>query len=195
LLLCGSLSLCPNLGRISCPAYRAPAVLVVDLQRQRRPIPRAILGVVDIHEQLRQARKTARLSQTELSKRSKIPQPNISDYERGKRTPSAATARRLLQAARPSLSKVLAERRQDVVQVIHRHGGKNPRVFGSVARGEDGPDSDIDILVSLKPGVGLLARASLVYDLERIFGEGRVDVVLDSQLRPGSTAFMDARQI
>jgi predicted nucleotidyltransferase len=102
---------------------------------------------------------------------------------------------RLLDTASPAPSRVLAEHRQEVLEVIRRHGAKKPRVFGSVARGEDGPSSDIDILVSMRPGTGLLARAALVYDLERIFGEGRVDVVPDYSLRAGSTAFVDARPI
>jgi predicted nucleotidyltransferase len=102
---------------------------------------------------------------------------------------------RLLDAARPAPSRILTEHHQEVLDVIRRHGGKNPRVFGSVARGEDGPNSDIDILVSMRPGTGLLARAAFVYDLEQIFGEGRVDIVPDYSLRAGSTAFIDARPI
>lgn len=47
---------------------------------------------------------------------------------------------------------------------------KNLRVFGSVARGEDGPDSDLDILADLPPDLGLLGLGRVQADLERIVG-------------------------
>ena len=54
----------------------------------------------------------------------------------------------------------------------------NPRVFGSVARGTDRPDSDIDLLVTFDPDASLIDAAGLMLDLERILGR-RVDVMSD----------------
>ena len=50
------------------------------------------------------------------------------------------------------------------------------RVFGSAARGEAGPDSDIDFLVELEPGRSLFDYAALWHDLEALLGR-KVDVV------------------
>jgi predicted nucleotidyltransferase len=52
----------------------------------------------------------------------------------------------------------------------------NLRVFGSVARGQDGPDSDVDLLADLPPGMGLLSLGRVQADLEDILGT-RVDLV------------------
>jgi len=57
------------------------------------------------------------------------------------------------------------------------------RVFGSTARGEDRPDSDIDLLVHLEPEVGLLGLARLQRDLERVL-DAPVDVIPDDGLKP-----------
>ena len=45
----------------------------------------------------------------------------------------------------------LRQRRNEILHIAERHGARNIRVFGSVARGEDGPDSDLDFLVDLEP--------------------------------------------
>ena len=61
-------------------------------------------------------------------------------------------------------------------------GAEDVRVFGSVARGEDRIESDIDFLVSLKPGRTLMDLARLETRLEQLLGR-RVDVVTESGLR------------
>ena len=55
------------------------------------------------------------------------------------------------------------------------------RIFGSVARGDAGPESDVDILVELEPGRGLLDHAALMLDLSDLLG-CKVDVVSDRAL-------------
>jgi predicted nucleotidyltransferase len=51
----------------------------------------------------------------------------------------------------------LRARREEILEVVYRHGGIPPvRVFGSVARGEAAPGSDVDLLVELEPGRSLL---------------------------------------
>jgi predicted nucleotidyltransferase len=52
----------------------------------------------------------------------------------------------------PTLHDVRAKRRE-IVQILASHGGTNPRVFGSVARGDAVPESDVDLIVDFGPGV------------------------------------------
>lgn len=61
-------------------------------------------------------------------------------------------------------------------------GASNLRVFGSVARGEDGPESDIDLLVDLAPKVSLIGLGQVQDAMESILGR-RVDVVPASGLK------------
>lgn len=77
----------------------------------------------------------------------------------------------------------LEARRSEVLGIAAAHGARNVRVFGSVARGEAGPDSDIDLLVDLDAGRGLLDHAALMLDLEALFGR-KVDVAVERGLRP-----------
>jgi len=67
------------------------------------------------------------------------------------------------------------------------HDVTNLRVFGSVARGEDRPDSDVDLLVDLPPRMGLLGLVRVQADLEAILG-ARVDLVPASDLKPAVRA-------
>jgi hypothetical protein len=77
----------------------------------------------------------------------------------------------------------LRSRRAEILDVARKHGARNVRIFGSVARGDAGPDSDVDILVELEPGRGLLDHAALMLDLTELLG-CKVDVVTDRGLRP-----------
>lgn len=61
-------------------------------------------------------------------------------------------------------------------------GARDVRLFGSVARGEESPSSDVDLLITLEPGRTLLDLARLEADLERVLG-CRVDVVTEAALR------------
>jgi predicted nucleotidyltransferase len=56
------------------------------------------------------------------------------------------------------------------------------RVFGSVARGEDGPDSDVDFLVRFVRGTTLFDQAGLIVELEHLLGRN-VDVVSERGLK------------
>ena len=81
------------------------------------------------------------------------------------------------------LDALLKTHREEILAIARQHGASNVRVFGSVARGESGPDSDIDILVDLEPGRSLLDHAQLQIDLEALLGR-KVDVVTARGLRP-----------
>ena len=69
------------------------------------------------------------------------------------------------------------------MQIAARHGAYNVRVFGSVARGEARPDSDIDFLVNLEAGRSLLDLARLLRELQALLN-CPVDVVTEAGLRP-----------
>ena len=99
-------------------------------------------------------------------------------------TPTAVQLRAAIVRQRPHIAEVLA-----------RYGATNLRMFGSVARGDAGPDSDLDLLVDLLPGRGneLLRVAGLAEELTELLGL-RVDVVAATLLRDkvSSTALADA---
>ena len=82
-----------------------------------------------------------------------------------------------------TVTEFFGSKREEMVRVAARHGAHDLRVFGSVARGNAGPDSDVDLLATLDPGVTLLRHAALVRELEAILGR-KVDVVSDRGLRP-----------
>jgi len=83
----------------------------------------------------------------------------------------------MVQADRtPTLEDLLRARRAEILRIMARRGVRNIRVFGSVARGEAKPDSDIDLLVDLEPGRSALDLSELILDLEEALGR-RVDVV------------------
>jgi predicted nucleotidyltransferase len=66
-------------------------------------------------------------------------------------------------------------RREQVLRLATAHGAHRVRVFGSAARGEAGPDSDIDFLVEFESGRGLLDLVGLIDDLRVLLGRN-VDV-------------------
>ncbi|SMD02974.1 nucleotidyltransferase family protein [Rhizobium sp. RU36D] len=65
-------------------------------------------------------------------------------------------------------SEALEKNREAIREATQRFNAANPRVFGSVARGEDGPDSDLDILVDDLPGSTLFSLGGLQDTLEHI---------------------------
>ena len=73
-------------------------------------------------------------------------------------------------------------RRKEILAIAHRYGAKDVCVFGSVARGEARPDSDIDFLVELEPGRSLFDLGGMLYDLQELLGV-QVDVVTRNGLR------------
>ena len=81
-----------------------------------------------------------------------------------------------------SSAGLLREKRAEILELAAKHGASNVRIFGSVARDEAGPDSDIDVLVDLEPGRTLLDHAGLMLDLEQLLG-CNVDVAVDGGLR------------
>ena len=81
------------------------------------------------------------------------------------------------------IEEVIKEKREDILGIAARHGARNVRVFGSVARAEAGRDSDVDFLIELEPGRTLLDHAALYLELKQLLG-CEVDVVTERGLRP-----------
>ncbi len=126
----------------------------------------------------------------------------ISAYESGRREPALSTLSRLVAAAGQRLTvgleaseapvrglpdtrlgRRLRQHRAALIAAAERHGASNLRVFGSVARGEEGPDSDVDLLVDLAPGTGLFRLATLQRELEEILHVD-VDLAPADSLKP-----------
>jgi uncharacterized protein len=151
---------------------------------------------------IREARRRARLSQTDLARRAGVAQPVISAYEADRREPALRTLVKLIEAtghqlafglipAPPSrlglpdtrLGRRLRRHRRALIETAARRGARNVRVFGSVARGEDTDTSDIDLLVDLDDNVGLVSLVGLHRELAELLG-ANVDVVPAGSLKP-----------
>jgi predicted nucleotidyltransferase len=69
------------------------------------------------------------------------------------------------------------------------------RVFGSVARGEERAGSDVDLLIDLPPGLGLLGFGRLLDELERVLDGLTVDLVPAADLKPEIRARVEREAI
>jgi len=78
---------------------------------------------------------------------------------------------------------LLHEKREDVLEVAERHGVTSIRIFGSVARGDESAESDIDLLITTGPKVSPWFPAGLILDLEQLLGR-HIDIVTESGLNP-----------
>lgn len=151
---------------------------------------------------LGEARSRAGLSQSELARRAGVSQSVISEYEAGGREPALPTLSKLIAATGHRLSidlertdpavrglpntplgRRLRQHRRALLEAVAGAGGRNLRVFGSVARGQEGPCSDIDLLVDLPDKTSLFALFQLEGTLERIL-KVKVDLVIESSLKP-----------
>jgi predicted nucleotidyltransferase len=81
-----------------------------------------------------------------------------------------------------SPNELLQEKREDILRIASKRGASNVRIFGSVARGEADPKSDIDLLVDLEPGRSIFDLGGLLMDLQELLGQN-VDVVTERGLR------------
>jgi len=81
-----------------------------------------------------------------------------------------------------ALKQELQEKRAEILAIAEQHGAFNVRIFGSVARGEEREDSDIDFLVDMEGDRSLLDRIGLIQDLEDLLGR-KVDVATVKGLR------------
>ncbi|WP_347556076.1 nucleotidyltransferase family protein [Robbsia sp. KACC 23696] len=80
---------------------------------------------------------------------------------------------------RPSVA--LNTHRARIRQIVAANKASNPRIFGSVARGDDREGSDIDILVDALPGATLFDLGGIQYELEELLGVG-VDLLTPNDI-------------
>lgn len=140
---------------------------------------------------VRSARERRGLSQRTLADRAQVPQSTVAKIETGKQQPSVAMLERLVGAAGFSLdvrlknarrpSELLAERLDEVRAVLASYPVEQVWVFGSVARGDDRPDSDLDLLVELRDGASFEDYVGLDEDLAAVLG-CPVDVVTTNEV-------------
>ncbi|MCL4498667.1 MAG: nucleotidyltransferase family protein [Chloroflexi bacterium] len=74
------------------------------------------------------------------------------------------------------IAKLLEDNREQILRIAEKHGARNVRVFGSAARNELRPDSDVDFLVEAAPVHSSWFPGGLLADLEQLLGR-KVDVV------------------
>ena len=77
----------------------------------------------------------------------------------------------------------LVSKRDQILKIAAKRGVKRIRLFGSAARRDSGPSSDVDFLVEFEPGRSLLDQGGLLMDLQELLG-CKVDVVSERALRP-----------
>ena len=75
-----------------------------------------------------------------------------------------------------AIDRLLAANREEILRVCAKHGAQHVRVFGSFARGEAGPDSDVDFLVEAGPDHTPWFPGGLLMDLQDLLGR-HVDIV------------------
>lgn len=81
------------------------------------------------------------------------------------------------------IDELIRPKQEQIRRIAERHGARNVRVFGSVVRGEAGPESDVDLLVEAGPSTSAWFPGGLIADLEDVLGR-RVEVVTERGLAP-----------
>jgi uncharacterized protein len=136
---------------------------------------------------LASVRREAGLTQTELAHRAGTSQAMVARYETGAASPTVRTLGRLLRAAGRelklsglpsspagspgSVAALLREHSAEIRAAAEAVGARNVRVFGSVARGEETPESDVDLLVDFPAGErGLFPLLRLAGEIEELVG-------------------------
>jgi uncharacterized protein len=95
-----------------------------------------------------------------------------------------------------TLAETIHDRREDILQLARKHGAGNVALFGSAARGDDGPDSDVDLLIDVTGETSSWFPGGLAADLEELLGR-RVQIVIRRSLNPliRKSVLKDARPL
>jgi predicted nucleotidyltransferase len=83
---------------------------------------------------------------------------------------------------RVDITEEVLEKRGDILRIAAAHHATDVRLIGSVARGEAGPDSDVDLVVHFLPAATAQDHAALVNELEVLLGR-KVEVISEAELR------------
>ncbi|HEY0151000.1 MAG TPA: nucleotidyltransferase family protein [Longimicrobium sp.] len=94
-----------------------------------------------------------------------------------------AAQNKLLVEGGMNIGELIHANRDMIRCIAEQHGARNVRLFGSVARGDAGPESDVDFLVEAGPATSSWFPGGLVADLETLLGR-RVDLVTERGLAP-----------
>lgn len=155
---------------------------------------------------LREARSRRRMTQRELAKAAGVKQSVVARIETGSRQPSVPTLIRLITAAGFDLhstlsntarpSQLVVKYRDQLRELGEDYGINRIRVFGSVARGEDRPNSDLDLLIDLASDAAPLAHLGFAEAAENLLG-CHVDAVTTSSLHEmlRSTVLAEAQDL
>lgn len=140
---------------------------------------------------VREARRRRGLSQRDLARAAGVPQSTVANIESDKQQPSVAMLERLLTAAgfrlEPRLvntvrpGELLERHRDAVARLLARYPISRAWVFGSVARGDDHPGSDFDVLIEPAPNASFTDYVGLEDDLAKLLA-CPVDVVTTAEL-------------
>ncbi len=144
--------------------------------------------MVDAALLVRSAREQAQMSARDLATASGVSASTVTRIERGEVNPTVVMLERLLEASgnrldivisprsrRPTLDE-LRSHRNTIIGIVESFGASNVRVFGSVARGDSHDGSDVDLLIDVPAGTGLITIERIADALEATL-PWRVDVV------------------
>lgn len=128
------------------------------------------------------------MSARDLATASGVSASTVTRIERGEVNPTVVMLERLLEAAgnqldiivsprsrRPTLDE-LRSHRKAIIGIVESFGASNVRVFGSVARGDSHDGSDVDLLIDVPAGTGLITIERIADAIEAVL-PWRVDVV------------------
>ena len=82
-----------------------------------------------------------------------------------------------------AVSNTLKNKRDEILTIAKKYGAKNIRIFGSMARGEENLQSDLDIIVEMEKGSSLLDIIAIKQDIEELLGLN-VDIVTEASISP-----------
>lgn len=147
-----------------------------------------MIAVMTPRELITAARARAGLTQAALARLAGTSQPAVARYENGHAEPSISTLSRLVEACGERLllaaeGKTLTQAQRHALRgIAAAHGAANVRLFGSFARGEQRPDSDVDVLVDLRPDGTLLDLLAIESEASEVLGR-TVEVTTPNLLR------------
>jgi uncharacterized protein len=93
-------------------------------------------------------------------------------------------------------NSTIRAKREEILDIATKHGASHVRLIGSVARGQDRPDSDVGLLVTWNENTTLLDQAALMPELENVLWL-RVDIASDGWVKPSirESVYRDATPI